>query len=92
MAQKKSRSPETLVLQKLGGALKNHRKKMGLSQTEIADLAGVSLNFVSQIESGKPTARIGWVIRLLTAMGLQLKLEFGSEQIKIDPSFLETNE
>lgn len=75
-ASKKSES-----IRELGRTIQFQRKQLGLSQTELAQLVGVSLNFVSQIEAGKATARIGLVFDLLQALGLQLVLEFGKNRL-----------
>lgn len=50
------------------------RKTKGYSQQEFADLAGVGRRFVSDLENGKPTAEIGKVLQVLTALGLDLEL------------------
>lgn len=63
------RSPE-----QLGGAVAHSRKAKGYSQQEFADLAGVGRRFVSDLENGKPTAEIGKVLQVLTALGLDLEL------------------
>ena len=72
---------EQETLKTLGAAIQQQRKQLGLSQTEVADLAGVSLNFVSQIETGKATAQIGKVLDLVHALGLQFALEFGKNRL-----------
>ena len=63
------RSPE-----QLGDAVARSRKIKGYSQQEFADLAGVGRRFVSDLENGKPTAEIGKVLQVLTALGLDLEL------------------
>jgi len=42
---------------KIGGIIQKTRKKAGLSQKELADLAGVGKTSVSDIEKGKDTVR-----------------------------------
>ncbi|MGH2928488.1 MAG: helix-turn-helix domain-containing protein, partial [Solirubrobacteraceae bacterium] len=48
---------------------------LGLSQAEVARRARVSRQWISEFESGKPTAELALVIRLLDALGLYLSLE-----------------
>lgn len=60
--------------EQLGDAVAQTRKTKGYSQQEFADLAGVGRRFVSDLENGKPTAEIGKVLRVLTALGLDLEL------------------
>ncbi len=71
------------AMQSLGKAIQTQRKQFGLSQTKLADLAGVSLNLVSQVEAGKSTAQISKLLDILHAMGLRLTLELGKERIHI---------
>lgn len=58
----------------IGMAITDARKARGYSQQEFADLAGVGRRFISELESGKPTAEIGKVLLVLTALGLDLEL------------------
>lgn len=51
------------------------RKSRKYSQQEFADLTGVGRRFISELESGKPTAEIGKVLQVLTALGLDLELK-----------------
>ncbi len=50
------------------------RKQRGYSQQAFADLAGVGRRFISELESGKPTAEIGKVLKVLTALGVDIQL------------------
>lgn len=58
----------------LGRAVRDRRKRLGLSQSEAADLAGCSRLFISQLEGGKTTVRLDILLRLLNALGLALAL------------------
>ena len=40
----------------IGAAIRTERKRQGLTQTDLADLCGVSLTFISNLENGKPTS------------------------------------
>lgn len=42
---------------------------------DLADMAGVSKQFVSDVEYGKPTAQLGLALKLLSEVGLPLTLE-----------------
>lgn len=61
--------------EELGRAIRARRKALGLTQTELATAARTSLRFVSEIERGKPTARLDGVLRLLAALGLSLRVD-----------------
>ena len=51
----------------LSQTVKKLRKEYGLTQEELAMKSGVGLNFVRQLEQGKPTLRMDKVNQLLTA-------------------------
>lgn len=70
-------NPPTLQIRStydLGAAIVAQRKGRGYSQQEFADLAGVGRRFVSELESGKPTAEIGKTLQVLTALGIDVEL------------------
>jgi HTH-type transcriptional regulator / antitoxin HipB len=60
--------------QSLGTALKNARKRMGLTQSDLALAAGVGLRFIVELEGGKPTVRLAQVLRVIDALGASLML------------------
>ena len=72
------KNKEELYIATIGLAIETERKKRQLTQTQLAELSNTSINFVSQVESGKTTAQIGKVIDLLKTLGLQLVIEKGS--------------
>ena len=56
----------------LSATLKNLRKKYGLAQEDLALKCGVGLNFVRQLEQGKPTLRMDKVNQVLAMFGYEL--------------------
>ena len=74
-------SSNRAAMQLLGKAIQGQRSRIQLSQTELANLAGVSLNFVSQVESGKVTAQIGKVLDVLHSLGMCFSLDYGKNRI-----------
>lgn len=54
----------------LGSQLRARRKALGLTQSEVAELAGTTQRTVSVLESGKPTARLDVVSAVADALGL----------------------
>lgn len=60
--------------QSLGQALRATRKRLGLTQTDLALAAGVGLRFVVELEGGKPTVRLEQVLRVVDALGGSLTL------------------
>ncbi|MFZ4511533.1 MAG: type II toxin-antitoxin system Y4mF family antitoxin [Candidatus Nanopelagicales bacterium] len=49
------------------------RRQLGLSQQELADLAGTSERFVRALEAGKPTVRLDKASAVLGVLGLELR-------------------
>lgn len=60
----------------LGTLIKEHRKKAGLTQLELANLAGVGKTTVFDIEKNKETVR--WNNLLAVLQVLNIKVEFKS--------------
>jgi len=52
-----------------------HRKAAGLTQKELADLAGIGKATVFDIEKGKETVRMINLLKVLEVLNLTLKLE-----------------
>lgn len=64
----------------LGAIVKDHRKKAGLTQLELANLAGVGKTTVFDIEKNKETVR--WNSLMAVLQVLNIKLEFKSPLTK----------
>ena len=64
----------------LVAAARGRRKSLGWTQSELADRAHVSRQWISEFEAGKPTAELGLTIRLLDALDLRLTLNTSEEQ------------
>lgn len=56
----------------LSATLKTLRKEYGLTQEDLALKCGVGLNFVRQLEQGKPTLRMDKVNQVLAMFGYEL--------------------
>ncbi|WP_421788149.1 helix-turn-helix domain-containing protein [Hyphobacterium sp.] len=61
-----------LTPESLGQAIRKARRAQGLSQTQVAEALGFSQQWISEIESGKPNARIGAVLDVADAVGLEI--------------------
>lgn len=55
--------------------IRERRKDLGLTQAEAAVLAGVSPRFVFDVENGKPSVALDRLNLLLTALGLEIRIE-----------------
>ena len=56
----------------LGLVIRDRRRKLGLSQTELARKAGVGRQWIVSIERGKSGAELGLVLRTFSALDLSL--------------------
>ena len=61
--------------QTLGVALRAARKRLGLTQSDLALAAGVGLRFIVDMEAGKPTLRLEQVLRVIDALGGSVMLD-----------------
>ncbi|HQB83748.1 MAG TPA: helix-turn-helix domain-containing protein, partial [Candidatus Rifleibacterium sp.] len=58
-------------------------------QTQLADLAGVSLNYVSQLENGKPKTQLDKLLAVIDVLGLELTLTPGSSGFRTSEDMVE---
>lgn len=62
-------------VQDLGHLLRAVRKSSGVRLDDLAGFSGVSKQFVSDLEHGKQTVRLGLVLQVLNEMGVTLKVD-----------------
>lgn len=62
-------------MRELASAIRAERKRLGLSQSALAERAGVGREWMIGLEKGKATAEIGLVLRTLRALGLIVQLD-----------------
>jgi y4mF family transcriptional regulator len=60
---------------KLARALRFHRKRAGLTQIELARLAGVGKTAVFDLEKGKETVQLNTLRKILVALNMRMKFE-----------------
>lgn len=58
----------------IGSALRAARRRLGLTQQEVADLAGLSDRTVRDLEKGSRSPSLGAVIAVATVLGLRLEV------------------
>lgn len=59
----------------MGALIRCHRKRSGLTQVELADLAGVGKTAVFDIEHGKDTVQLDTLRRVCGALNITIRLE-----------------
>lgn len=66
------------MAEKLAGLLaaevRARRAQLGLTQQDLADMAGVSERFVRFVEQGKPSVQLDSLTAVLHTLGLELRL------------------
>ena len=58
----------------LAAEVRSRRGDLGLTQQDVADMAGVSERFVRFVEQGKPSVQLDSLIAVLETLGLELRL------------------
>ena len=59
----------------LGFMVKNHRKKAGLTQLELANLAGIGKTTVFDIEKNKETVRWSNILAVLQVLNIEVEFK-----------------
>jgi HTH-type transcriptional regulator / antitoxin HipB len=58
----------------VGRSVRDRRRKLGLSQADLAKRAGVTRQWILALEAGKSTAELGLVLSTLQALGLRISV------------------
>jgi HTH-type transcriptional regulator / antitoxin HipB len=58
----------------LGAALQRERKRQRLTQTQLAEKAGLRQQTISAVEGGKPRSELQIIFDIMTALGLEISL------------------
>ena len=60
--------------QVIGQIIRENRKRLGVTQKDLALTSGTGLRFVIDLEKGKETCQIGKVLTVLQTLGIQIAL------------------
>ena len=63
-----------LNAKQIGEQVKAARKRLGVTQKDLALTSGTGLRFIIEVEKGKPTCQLGKVLTVLNTLGITLKL------------------
>ena len=61
-------------MKELGRAIRARRKELGYTQAFLADYAGVSASFLSELENGKETIQVGKMMEVISLLGMDIKM------------------
>lgn len=59
----------------IGKIVKSTRKKLGVTQQDLALTSGTGLRFIIELEQGKPTCQLEKVLTVLRTLGIKLYIE-----------------
>ena len=59
----------------LGKVIKERRQQLATTQQQIADLAGISVNTLYQLERGQSNPTVEVLVKIADVLGMELKLE-----------------
>ena len=58
----------------LGEGIRRRRKQLGYTQAFVAEYAGVSTSFLSELENGKETIQLNKALLIIQLLGMDLAL------------------
>jgi HTH-type transcriptional regulator/antitoxin HipB len=59
----------------IGKIVKSTRKRLDVTQRNLAMTSGTGLRFIIELEQGKPTAQLEKVLTVLRTLGIELTIE-----------------
>ena len=59
-------------MKSLGSAIRSRRRELGYTQAFLADYAGVSTSFLSELENGKETIQAGKMMEVIALLGMDI--------------------
>ncbi|MFI4977816.1 MAG: helix-turn-helix domain-containing protein [Solirubrobacterales bacterium] len=59
----------------VGPAIRHYREEAGLTQEELADMAGLHRSYLSELEQGRETEQTRRILRLLKLLGVRATLQ-----------------
>ena len=59
----------------LGDAIRHYRTAAGLTQAQLAEMAGLQRSYLSELESGKETEQLKRILRVLRQLGVRMTLD-----------------
>lgn len=64
-----------MTTEELGRTIRAARREQGLRQDQLAGAAGVGVRFLSELERGKETARVGKALAVLEVLGCKVRID-----------------
>ena len=62
----------TNIFEEIGAEIRTRRKRLGMTQLDVAEMTGLQRQTISRVESGNSSVTIASVERIATVVGLDL--------------------
>jgi DNA-binding XRE family transcriptional regulator len=59
----------------IGPAIRHYREEAGLTQSQLAEMAGLNRTYLSDLEQGKETEQVRRILRVLRLLGVRATLQ-----------------
>lgn len=59
----------------IGPAIRKYREEAGLTQSELAEMAGLNRTYLSNLEQGRETEQVRRILRTLKLLGVRATLQ-----------------
>ncbi len=60
------------IIESIGTAIRSRRKRLGMTQLDVAEIAGLQRQTISRVEAGTGAVTIATVARIAAVVGLDL--------------------
>jgi y4mF family transcriptional regulator len=64
-----------MLYNRVGQAIRDRRKELGITQPHLADVAGISTNTLYKLERGQGNPTFDVLTKLAEVLGMELKME-----------------
>jgi y4mF family transcriptional regulator len=64
-----------MIVKAIGESIRLRRKELGITQPDLADLAGISINTLYKLERGQGNPSLDVINKIAAVLGMQIKLE-----------------
>lgn len=71
---------KSISTQEIGSLIRQQRKRLGVTQKDVALTAGTGIRFLVDLEKGKSTVQLGKVLQVLQTLGISLQLDSGNDE------------
>lgn len=66
--------PDETPSKRIGRRVREVRRGQGIDQAKLALIANVAVRSIHRVENGEPTVRLDVLVRILSALGLELEV------------------